>query len=85
MMLISSVNLRQKNNGTVKNNMKGYERNHRGHREKINSLCSPNNELCNFTGTERELKRIRYFYKNESLPMDSLRSPQVSLNPCFNL
>jgi len=41
--------------------MKEYERNHRGHRDKINSLCSPDNDLYDFTGIERELKRIRYF------------------------
>jgi len=69
--------------------MKGYERNHTclpsgrevTERKLIlcvtDTSCSPNNELCNFTGIERELKRIRYFYKNESLP--------ISSNPCFNL
>jgi len=37
--------------------MKGYERNHRGHRDKINSLCSPDNVLYDLTGIVRELKR----------------------------
>ena len=37
----------------VKNNMKGYERNHRGHRDKINSLCSPDNVLYDLTGIAR--------------------------------
>jgi len=52
--------------GTVKNNMKGYERNHTclpsgrevTERKLIlcvtDTSCSPNIELCNFTGIERE-------------------------------
>jgi len=54
--------------GTVKNNMKGYERNHRGHREKLILCVLQTMNYVILQGLKENLRELDIFIKTNLFP-----------------